>query len=140
MKSRSHGFSLVEMLVAMAILALSLGVLYQAAAGSTRNVRIDERYTYAVQIAQSLLAEHPSLAPEGIDVSGVAGDFEWRLRSSPYQSLSQLPAQDVESTSTIIELLQLDAVVRWEGTDGREVKLVTVVPMHTPQPEALDAF
>src|SRR5690606_40398158 len=56
---RAAGFSLIEALVAMVILALSLGALYQAAAGATRNVRVDERYTYAVQIAQSLLAEHP---------------------------------------------------------------------------------
>jgi general secretion pathway protein I len=139
MKTRPHGFSLVEMLVAMAILALSLGVLYQAAAGSTRNVRIDERYTYAVQIAQSLLAEHPSLLPEGINAAGRVSDFQWRLQSSTVESPMQAPAPSDEFAPTV-DLLQLDAVVRWEGPDGREVRLVTIVPVHTFVEEPVDVF
>ncbi|HAN69406.1 MAG TPA: general secretion pathway protein GspI, partial [Halieaceae bacterium] len=46
-RRKEGGFSLIEMIVAIVILALSLGMLYQAAAGATRNVRIDERYSYA---------------------------------------------------------------------------------------------
>ena len=46
-----RGFSLVEMLVAMVILSLSLGVLYQAAAGAIRNARVSGEYTEAVILA-----------------------------------------------------------------------------------------
>ena len=53
---RSRGFSLLEMLVAMSILAMSLGALYQAVSGATRNVRSDERYAYAIELARSLIA------------------------------------------------------------------------------------
>ena len=35
--STSSGFSLLETLVALVILSLALGALYQAAAGATRN-------------------------------------------------------------------------------------------------------
>lgn len=135
------GFSLIEMLVAMVILALSLGVLYQAAAGATRNVRLDERYTYAVQIAQSLLAEHPYVAPEGLSVSGVMGDFQWRLDSSPYSADLPEAAQDLDA-STLPALQQLVAVVRWEGTDARELRLTTLVPEFVPEvlPGFDDAF
>jgi prepilin-type N-terminal cleavage/methylation domain-containing protein len=42
--SRHNGFSLLEMVVAISILALSLAALYQAVSGATRNVRTDERY------------------------------------------------------------------------------------------------
>ena len=50
------GFSLLEVLVAITILALALAVLYQAASGATRNVRSDEKYAYGVELARSLLA------------------------------------------------------------------------------------
>src|SRR5690606_16032472 len=73
MNRQSRGFSLIEMLVAMVILGLTLGVLYQASAGATRNVRLDVRYTYAVQIAQSLLADYPRMPPGGVNRSGTSG-------------------------------------------------------------------
>jgi len=50
-----HGFSLLEVLVALAILAMSLGVLYQAAGGSVRNVQTVEHRMRAILLAQSLL-------------------------------------------------------------------------------------
>lgn len=128
---RAAGFSLIEMLVAMVILALSLGVLYQAAAGATRNVRMDERYTYAVQIAQSLLAEYPFVKREGVSASGVMGDLRWQLRSEPYTE--GLPALAADSDPEAVPTLhQLEAVVRWEGSEARELRLVTLVPEFDP--------
>lgn len=134
------GFSLIEMLVAMVILAMSLGVLYQATAGATRNVRLDERYTYAVQIAQSLLAEHPHVPPEGIAQRGVMGDLQWELFSSPHTSDMPALAAEVDPEA-IPRLQQVVAAVRWEGSDAREFRLTTLVPEFEPEvlPEALDA-
>jgi len=133
--NRSSGFSLIEMLVAMVILALTLGVLYQASAGAARNVRLDERYTYAVQIAQSLLADHARLPPGGLQLSGTTGDdYRWELTGIPLDVDPALP----EAT-----LYRLDVVVRWEGDGDREVALTTVVPelvdiqqMSQPQPQS----
>ena len=53
-RGRASGFSLLEMIVAMAILGLALGALYQAASGATRNVRSDEKYAYGVELARTL--------------------------------------------------------------------------------------
>ena len=47
-RSAASGFSLLETLVALVILSLALGALYQAAAGATRNIRVAEQYTRAV--------------------------------------------------------------------------------------------
>lgn len=113
------GFSLIEMLVAMVIMALSLGVLYQAAAGATRNVRVDERYTYAIQLAESLLADHSQLPPGGVDARGEASDFQWRVYSEPL----------INDQELAIELQRLDAVVSWGEPDEREVRLTTVAPV-----------
>ena len=127
--SRSSGFSLIEMLVAMVILGLTLGVLYQASAGAARNVRLDERYTYAVQIAQSLLADHARLPPGGLQLSGTAGDdYRWELIGSPL---------DVDPSLPDATLYQLDVVVRWEGDGSREVALTTVVPEQSQNPGPL---
>lgn len=122
--NKATGFTLIEMLVAMVILSLSLGVLYQAAAGATRNVRVDEQYSYAIQIAQSLLAEYPLLPPGGITRSGVNGDFDWRLHSENISSGSR--SSDLDAAE--IRLHQLDVVVSWEP-GSRQVKLSTVVPI-----------
>ena len=53
----SRGFSLVEMLVAMAALAVALGALYQAASGATRNARLATDYAAATTMAESMLDE-----------------------------------------------------------------------------------
>ena len=64
------GFSLIEMLVALVILALSLSVLYQAAMGATRNVRVASEYTDAVMLAESMLAEHSHVIEENFTMAG----------------------------------------------------------------------
>ena len=46
------GFSLIEMMVAMVILSLSLGVLYQAVSGATRNVGVAGEYLEATMLAE----------------------------------------------------------------------------------------
>lgn len=120
---RTSGFTLIEMLVAMVILSLSLGVLYQAAAGATRNVRVDERYSYAVQIAQSLLDEHTEVPSGGVSRSGVNGDFQWSLYSE------NIPAGSSAPDAPDIRLHRLDVVVSWGEPNPRDVRLRTVVPV-----------
>lgn len=121
LRNRQDGFSLIEMIVAMLILSVSLGMLYQATAGATRNVRIDERYGYATLMAQSLLAEYPWLPAGGVGRSGEVEDFRWQLISEPYTE-----AQTPEG----ISLYRLEARVAWDaGNEPRQVVLVTVVPV-----------
>ena len=82
-KRYSSGFSLLEMVVAMAILAISLGIMYQAVGGATRNVRADEKYAYAVELARSLLASNAQVPRSGLDVKGdTQGEFSWQVHTS----------------------------------------------------------
>jgi len=116
---RQRGFSLLEMLVAIAILGLALGVIYQAASGATRNVRADERYAYAVELAQSLLVMHASVPRQGVSESGeTAGGFAWRVYSEerPLDLRKPIGLHDI----------QID--VAWEdGSRSRSVTLHSVV-------------
>ncbi|MCB1696913.1 MAG: prepilin-type N-terminal cleavage/methylation domain-containing protein [Halioglobus sp.] len=120
-RRRAAGFSLLEMVVAMAILALALGALYQAASGATRNVRSDEKYAYGVELARTLLANYARVPRDGVSAGGeTAGGFDWRVVTRPV---------DLERTALAAASLQTIAVtVRWQdGVRSREVVLDSVV-------------
>jgi general secretion pathway protein I len=120
---RESGFSLLEMLVAVVILSLALGALYQSVAGATRNVRADQRFAYAVELARSLIADNNIVPPQGVSKSGVtAGGFSWSAES-------QALARPRGSPLTDAGLHELRIVVAWpDGTRQRRVALSTVVP------------
>lgn len=89
-KQAAGGFSLLEMVVAMAVLSLCLTVLYQATSGATRNVRIDEKYAYAVELARSVLANYSSVPAGGISLGGeTPGGFNWSAATSPVSVSSE---------------------------------------------------
>ena len=121
-QSRSvAGFSLLEMLVAISILALALGALYQAASGATRNVRTDEKYAYGVELARSLLAAHARVPVGGVTARGeTPGGFAWRVNTRPI---------DFDRTALALASLQhIEVGVSWvDGSKRREVVLNSVV-------------
>ena len=83
-RARASGFSLLEMVVAISILALALGALYQAASGATRNVRSDEKYAFGIELARSLLADNARVPRNGIDKRGeTEGGFIWSVQTRP---------------------------------------------------------
>jgi general secretion pathway protein I len=120
--ARSRGFSLLEMVVAVAILGMSLGALYQAAGGATRTVAVDEKTAYAVELARSLLANYAVVPLTGMSETGETdGGFAWEVVAEP-----AVLAED----STLAEgLLQdISAVVSWrDGGRDRTVALQSVV-------------
>lgn len=118
---QSHGFSLLEMLVALTLLGLILGGLYQASTGATRNVRVAERYSYAVLLAQSLLADHGARATRGYRAAGSSGDYDWRI--------STAPVRNDDSFGEAAVLHRLSVSVRWDEGAGRSVDLTTVAPI-----------
>lgn len=72
------------MVVAVAILGMALGALYQAVGGATRNVRADQRYAYAVELARSLIADNSLVPLEGASGSGeTSGGFRWEYVTQP---------------------------------------------------------
>lgn len=135
---RARGFSLLEVLVAFAILALVGGVLFQIFGGALRNAGVAEDYSRAALIADSKLAtlgiEQPLReGSEGGSEGG--GRFNWVLNVTPY-----VPPEGAAQTEGITpnlpqRLLQAAVTVSWEaGETPRSITVTTVrlVPKETP--------
>lgn len=81
---RSRGFTLLEVLVAMAVLALSLAAISRAAAGFITNQAYLRDRTYAQWVAHNQLAEvilsrrWPSVGQQKDQVEYPKEDREWR--------------------------------------------------------------
>ena len=121
LKPYQRGFSLLEILVALSILSMTLGVLYQATSGATRNVRNDERYVFGVELARSLLVEYGQVPLEGGSWEGETdGGFFWKVNAAPVENpLEILLPGTIQS---------IDIEVAWnDGLRERKFELSSVV-------------
>lgn len=124
---RDHGFTLLEVVVALAIAGLALVGLFQAGSGGLFAVDTAARSEEAVERAQS------HLAAVGRDAALVAGEFtgddgdgfRWRLRVQP-AAQRQTPAADGVSLVTST-LFSVEVAISWQshGHD-RSVTLKTL--------------
>jgi len=130
---KTVGFSLIEMLVALVILSLSLGVLYQAATAAIRNVGVAEQYTRAVMLGESLLAGNTFVTQEQSIQSGEFSEFSWEVKSWPAPTQGQngpIDSTDGPLPVTGISLQVVKVWVRWPGpTAQRQIELATIVPL-----------
>jgi prepilin-type N-terminal cleavage/methylation domain-containing protein len=80
-----QGFTLLELLVALAILAAGLGLVLAAFSQALDRSRQEEEQSAAQALESSLLAQ--ALARTGPDlneIDGRAGAFHWHVRSVPF--------------------------------------------------------
>ena len=111
-----RGFSLLEVLVAFSILALSMGVLMQIFSGGLRNVGISEDYARAVALAETQLAAMEAEITPG-ERSGEFGDkFHWDVLVQPLEDNSQSSPVKTQSS---VSLMGIAVTVAWqEGKSG----------------------
>lgn len=125
-RRRSEGFTLLEVVVALAIAGLALVGLFRAGTGGLFAVDTAARAEEAVQRAQSHLAAvgRNAALTEG-EFTGDDGDgFRWALRVRPV-ARRQAPAQDSVSSAPMT-LFEVEVAISWPGRAGeRSVTLRT---------------
>ena len=119
--ARDTGFTLIEVLVALTILSLSLGVLFGIFSQGLARAQETERETGARMLAQSLLAETASSPPQSFgETDGTThGGLAWQLKIAPYP---QHDDQNAQLHAAIVS-----ATVEWQGTGApRSLTLTTL--------------
>ena len=129
--NRNKGFSLLEILVAFSILAISLGILLKIFSSGINTAMVAEEYTVATQIAESLMAktgiEEPLVVGEN---SGTEVEkYYWRVT---VENISN-PANDEESDDAA-ELLAVQVIVEW-GDDDRSRRVIELNTVKTGPPK-----
>lgn len=125
---RDAGFTIIEVLIALAIVAVSIVAIGQVMSTNARGVRRLEDHVALVQSAQAVLAtEIPArsaLAPGSL--TGRNGDMRWRIDIAPVGD--DWIADDAD-VPWIPELIK----VRVRGPSGAFVDLETVRLMPRPK-------
>ena len=128
----SRGFSLLEMLVALVILSLSLGSLYQSTTAAIRNVSVADQYTRATMLAESMLASASDLRTEEASVSGTFDIYRWETTAWPAENPLAL-GNEAGLRGAALQYVRV--TVSWPGGQSdRKVSLLTVVPVRQESP------
>lgn len=122
---RQRGLTLLELLVAFAIMAISLSMLYRVMGASARSAGDVERYQLAVVLAQSLLSMRDAVPEEGWHQRGETAGYQWSIDSAPYDTGLSGP--------TIPVLHEISFSIVWmEGNRQRRFEMTTLRPQRKP--------
>jgi len=121
--TRIRGFTLIEVVVALALLGVGLIVIIELFSGGLRLGRISGEYTQAIGYAR-LKMEDSTLARqmnEGIEEGEFDKNFRWQLE---VKKVNILPMEEVADLALPVELYQIKLNVIWKsGSQERSTVL-----------------
>ena len=121
-KQKSRGFTLVEALAALMLVAIVLPFVIRGISLSARNAAYTDRKATAVMLAQSQMDE--ALITDAWQFGASEGVFDERYGDDTERYTWDLAVQDWQST----DFRELTLTVRWvRGVDEQSVQLKTVV-------------
>jgi general secretion pathway protein I len=126
-KSTQHGFSLLEVLIALVISGLALASAFQAASESMRATTTARRYQEAVARAQSRLDALGANLAVGEQQGDDGGGFHWRTLIRPIDSTTKRDDHDrpaVNRDTLVVTLYAASVWISWEENKrSRSVRL-----------------
>jgi len=124
--NKQQGFSLLEILIAFSILALSLGILLKIFSAGVNTAVVAEDYTAAVQIAESLMAKTGvETSLQANQASGLENEkYHWQVEVSPFE----FNPENVDPTALTAVLFKVKVTVRWgdDNVNDRQIELTTL--------------
>ncbi len=130
--AEDRGFTLLEVLIAFIIVALSMAALFSGGLGGLKAATESGRYAEAVSRAQSHLAA--ASTGDALVASDRQGDegrgYHWRVRISPVATATQDPAA---RAGPLLTLYSVSAAISWtEDGHTRAVQLDTQATATAP--------
>ncbi len=129
-KCSCRGYTLIEVLVAMMILALSLTVIFRIFSGGLRNIGIASDYARAVMVAESVLAAtgKTELLQPGETSGSLFDKYRWVRTVSPYQHDG-----DLSYDNSPVNAYRVSVVVEWPATGSPRSLDLSTLQLDTPR-------
>ena len=111
-KQSNDGFSLLEVIVALAIMAMGFITVLQLFSGSIRSVSLSEQYLKGTTLAHSKLGELEVNNYSASEFKGIFPDeknYQWQLEISPYTSLLNSKENNIQLSEVTLNVLWKDA-------------------------------
>jgi general secretion pathway protein I len=128
-RTRGAGFTLLEVVVALAILGMALGTLLEIFSGGITGADLTSRYAQAATLAESRLAAVGSEIPlqEG-ETTGDLGDaYRWAISIKPFQEAPKAEQPGNMHALMRVQLFEVVARVTWSDSGKqREIVLATL--------------
>ena len=122
-KPNDDGFSLLEVIVALAIMAMGFITVLQLFSGSIRSVSLSEQYLKGTTLAHSKLGELEVNNYSVTDLEGTFPDeknYRWQLQISPHTSPLNSKKNNIQLSEVILNVL-------WEEAGKtRDIELTTL--------------
>ena len=127
----SCGFTLLEVVVALAIAGLALVGLFRAGSGGLFAADTAARAEEAVQRAQSHLAAvgRDAALAEGEFTGEDGGGYRWTLRVRPLTTRQSLASDGVSPVNTT--LFNVEVAVSWPGRAGERAVVLKTLRLGT---------
>ncbi|HCU90363.1 MAG TPA: hypothetical protein DGR97_10480 [Gammaproteobacteria bacterium] len=122
------GFTLLEVIVAFAIAAITLGILSQIFGQGARNLTLAGDYDHALTLANSLLTEYSTRTiDKETSYSENTGQFHWAVSIEPHSVREAAPSLSPSETlppADRLRLMKINVNVAWRRhTTPRSINL-----------------